>query len=44
MEGLYVHSLAHSLKLALVYGVRQLSNSLTMPFSFNRFVVQMRES
>lgn len=43
MEGLYVHSLAHSLKLAIVYGVRQLSNGLIMLFSFNGPIVQVRE-
>jgi len=43
MEGLYVHSLDHSLRLVLVYGVRQLSNDLIMLFSSNGFIAQMRE-
>jgi len=43
MERLYVHNLVHSLKLALVYGARRLSNGLIMLFSFNGSIVQTRE-
>ncbi len=44
MERVCVHSLAHSLKLVTVYGVRQLSHGLIILFSFNGSIIKMRES